>query len=89
MNMPIWMGKRGHRPNPTQRTISNWVKLGIGEMGHSKEGHMHWLFNAKELAIKTYKEVKLYELNGIYMNIWVYTYTHIYIHTYIYECNNN
>lgn len=31
------------------------------------EEHANWLYNAKQSAIKTYKQVALYKLNMVYL----------------------
>lgn len=75
MDMVMWTRKLPQRHNPTQRTISNCGKLGVGEMVLSREEHTNWLSSAKWSALKTYI-VTLYELSRMYLGTNTYTYTY-------------
>lgn len=46
-------------------------------MAFSKEEYTNWLASAKMSALKTYVQVTLYRLIGLYLGIFVYIQIHI------------
>lgn len=63
VDTPVRWGENSWGLNPTQRSISNWVKLGAREMVLPREEHHNWLSGVHQSTLKTHRHVTLYRLN--------------------------
>lgn len=71
LNMTNSTGKSPQGLTPTQRTIGNSAKLGVGEVALTREKHTNWLPNASWAALKIHMQVTLYGLNKSYLVRWI------------------
>lgn len=70
VDTPVSWGKSSRGLNPTQRTMSNWVKLGAGEMVLPREEHSNRSSGVHQSTAKTHRHVTLYRLNRLCMHTW-------------------
>lgn len=80
MDMPMFVEKPTSL-QPTQRATDNWGKMKAGEVLFPRVVHTNWLSSGEWSFIKTFIQVIVYGLSGLYLGIYIYVN--------IYSRNNN
>lgn len=61
-----------HNLQPTQIATGNWGKTGAGEVFFPTAEHTNWSFSGKWSLIKTFIQVLVYGLSGLYLGIYMH-----------------